>query len=66
MKLTRSSFTVPSAFKCQPLEGMMSLTSKISNALEPNATIVISGFAMTNSSLIPLTLHIMIVEAVRI
>lgn len=55
-----------SAFKCQPFEDMMSFTSKISNALEPNATIVISGFPMTNSSWISLTLQITIVKAVSI
>lgn len=44
----------------------MSLTSKISNVLEPNATIVISGFPTTNSSWISLTLQVMIVKAIRI
>lgn len=47
-----------SAFKCQPLDDMISLTSNISITLEPNATIVMSGFPITNNSGISSILHI--------
>ena len=39
-----------SAFKCQPLEDIMSLTSNMSKMSDPNATIVMSGLPITNNS----------------
>ena len=47
-----------SAFKCQPLDDMTSLTSNISTTLDPNATIVISGLPIINNSGISSILHI--------
>lgn len=46
-----------SAFICQPLEDMISFTSKMSTTLDPNATIVISGLPMINNSGISLILQ---------
>jgi len=44
------------AFKCQPLDDMISLTSNMSRSLDPNATIVMSGLPMINNSGISLIL----------
>lgn len=43
-------FGLCKAFKCQPLEERLSLTSKMSMTSEPNATTVMSGFPMINNS----------------